>query len=177
MDEQRKRTEITLTILAIFLVIAGISVVVFLSVSNNYISPEKDWSLILLVYFIIIAPMVFLMLFPALLGEPFFTRTREEWDDPFEREIILDIPYQSAFDRCLDSVSLLMMGRTFDSLMLARDARIIVNDRKNGVITVITNDKGRSFAWLPFLAWFADTPEYRYLVPEKTRTLTDAGAR
>ena len=141
MDEKRKRTEITLIILAIFLVIAGISLIVFLSVSHNFISLAGDWALILLLYFLIIFPMITLLLFPAMLGEPFFTSTREEWDDPFEGEIILDIPFHSAFDRCLDSVSLLSGGR-IDPVHCFRDVTFIANDRKNGVITVITNDRG-----------------------------------
>ena len=73
MDELRKKTEIKLIALAFFLVIAGISAVFFLFVSLNFISFENDWSRVLLVYFVIIAPMVFWILFPALLGEPFFS--------------------------------------------------------------------------------------------------------
>ncbi|MFA5268472.1 MAG: hypothetical protein WC379_10920 [Methanoregula sp.] len=141
MDERPNRTEVTITILAILLAFAGISVVLFLFIANNGISHEKDWSFIILAYCITIVPLVLFLLFPALLGETFFTSLPEDWwNDPYEREILIDMPYLSVFDRCLDSLSLLRNRRIDPDRWWMGDVDILEKDRKNGIIIANTND-------------------------------------
>ena len=70
-----------------------------------------------------------------------------------------------------------MWGGRIETGTFWKDARIMVNDRTNGVITVITNDKERFFFGSPGGGdFFTGNAEYGYLVPEKTRTLTDTCA-
>jgi hypothetical protein len=141
MDKKRRITELKLILLTIFLAFVGISVVLFLFIANNGISHEKDWSFIILAYFITIVPLVLFLLFPALLGETIFTSLPEDWwNDPYEREILIDMPYLSVFDRCLDSLSLLRNRRIDPDLRLMGDVDILEKDQKNGIIIANTND-------------------------------------
>ena len=163
MDEQRQRTEIKLIILTVFLVIAGISVVLFISVSNNFISLKENWPLILQVYGIFIATTL-ISFIPGLFSDrPLLTRTQEEWDDPYERHITLDIPFITTFDLCLVSVNLLKFGKISSS------------DRQNGVITVKTNENIMSGVYLEcshnFEDWYQSTITYSLKRLEHSQTL------
>jgi hypothetical protein len=163
MDEKRRKTELKLIILTVFLVIAGISVVLFFSVSNSFISLNKDWPLIIQVYGIFIA-ITLISFIPGLFNDrPLLTRTQEEWDDPFEREIILDIPFNTAFNRSLGSVSLLKCGK------------ITSSDRQNGMITVKTNNSIMSGFYLEYSHnledWYQSTITYSLKRLEHSQTL------